>query len=61
MYSASYMAYKTTKLDYSKLPLPYTGTYIDGQRMVWKYDKSMRCQDLPFLEKLAPAEPLWWI
>lgn len=27
--------------------------------MVWTDDKRMRCQDLPFLEKLAHAEPLW--
>lgn len=28
--------------------------------MEWKDDKRMRCQGLPFLGKLAHAEPLWY-
>ena len=33
--------------------------HTDEQSMGWKKDKIMRCQYLPFLEKLAHAEPLW--
>lgn len=31
----------------------------DGQKQVWKNDKGMRYQDLPFLEKLTQTETLW--
>ena len=43
----------------AELPLPYTGTSTDDQSVEWKDNKQMRCQDIPFLEKLAHAEPLW--
>lgn len=38
--------------------LPSTGTYIDGQRMVQKDNKSMRYQDLIFIEKLTHVREL---
>ena len=39
--------------------MPYTETHIGGQRMMWKDDKGIKCQDLCFLEMLAYTEPLW--
>ena len=37
----------SVKLDWLDAPLPYTGAYIEGIRMVQHTGKRVRCQDLP--------------
>ncbi|KAL6041091.1 hypothetical protein STEG23_008931, partial [Scotinomys teguina] len=46
----NYVTHTVTKLDQLKLPLPYTETHIDEQKVEQKDDRRMICQDLSFLE-----------